>query len=97
MYEGGNDKKPTRKEQSTLFLGLWMIPVPPVFLRHSGVRGHDDLSLTERGTEGCVLDAKLVDESAALFPTTVGLVCGGEGGVEELGAGLERFDVPANA
>jgi len=36
----------------------------------------------------------LVDESTALLPPAIGLICRGEGGIEELGARLEGFDMP---
>lgn len=57
-------------------------------------RGGHGLCLLKGGTKGGVFDAELVDEGATLFPATVCLVCRGEGGVEELGAGLEGLDVP---
>jgi len=51
------------------------------------------LGLGERASKSGILDAQLVDECAAFFPAAVGLVCGGQGGIEERGARLERLDV----
>ena len=48
-----------------------------------GVEGHElGLGRLERGAEGGVLDAELIDDRAALLPAAVGLVGGGERGVE---------------
>jgi len=46
--------------------------------------GRQEVSLAEGGAEGGVLDAKLVNESPAFFPATIGFICGGEGSIEEL-------------
>ena len=61
-----------------------------------GVEGHElGLGRLERGAEGGVLDAELIDDRAALLPPPVRLVGGRERGVEQLRARFERLDVPA--
>ena len=49
--------------------------------------------MAEGGTEGGILNTKLIDEGSTFFPATVCFICRGEGGIEELRPGLEGLDM----